>query len=115
MTFDVPRVDLVDERFFLSYSARKALTTQMAECDLSHVEPTAVFGGRVDLSFIRDAFCLRRIKCFIKRGFGMGMQIIHHEANFFHMGIMLINKFLYKVRPINFGPLLSDFGITLAS
>jgi hypothetical protein len=35
--FHVPRVHLIDERFFLPYSARKALTTQMAEFDLSHV------------------------------------------------------------------------------
>src|SRR2546426_826150 len=31
------------------------------------------------------------------------------------MGIMLINKFLYKVCPIHFCPLLSDCGIPLAS
>ena len=47
--FDVPRLDLVEERFFLLYTARTALTTQMAEFDLSHVEPTAVFGGIMEL------------------------------------------------------------------
>jgi hypothetical protein len=31
--FDVPRLNLVNERFFLLYSARKALTTQMAAFD----------------------------------------------------------------------------------
>jgi hypothetical protein len=45
----------------------------------------------MDLSFIRDSFRLRRIKGFIKSGFGMGIQIVHHEANFLHMGLMLIN------------------------
>jgi len=29
--FAVPRVDFIDERFLLPYSARKALTTSMAE------------------------------------------------------------------------------------
>jgi hypothetical protein len=64
--FDVPRLNLVNERFFLLYSARKALTTQMAAFELNHIEPTAVFGGSVDRSLIRDSFRLRRIKCFIK-------------------------------------------------
>ncbi len=67
----------------------------------------------MDLSCIRDSFRLRRIKCFIKRCFGVGIEIVHHEADFLHMRIMLINKFSYKVRPINFCPLRSAFGITL--
>lgn len=45
----------------------------------------------MDLSCIRDAFRLRRIKGFIQRSFGVGMQIVHHEANLLHVGIMLIN------------------------
>jgi hypothetical protein len=45
----------------------------------------------------------------------MGIQIVHHEANFLHMGIMLINQFLDKVRPISLCPLRSDFGIPLTS
>jgi len=74
-----------------------------------------MFGGIMDLSFICYSFCLRRGKCFIKRGFGMGIKIIHHETDFLYVRIMLINKFLDKVGPINFCPLLSDFGMTLTS
>ncbi len=62
----IPRLDLVDECSLRRDTTPKALTTQMAEFDLRHVEPTAVFGGIVDLSFIRDSFRLRRIKGFIK-------------------------------------------------
>ena len=43
----------------------------------------------------------------------MGIQIVHHQTEFLDVGIMLIKKFLDKVRPINFCPLLSDFGIPL--
>ena len=43
----------------------------------------------------------------------MRMEIIHHEANFLCMRIMLINKFLDTMRPINVCPLLSDFGVSL--
>jgi len=111
----VPRLDLVDERGLGRDTAPKALTTQMAEFDLRHVEPTTMLGGIMDLSFICDSFCLRGGKCFIKRGCGMGMKIIHHEADFLCMRIMVINKFLDKVCPINFCPLLRDFGMTLTS
>jgi hypothetical protein len=45
----------------------------------------------------------------------MGMQSVHHEANFLPMGIMLINQFLDKVCSIYLCPLRSDFGIPLAS
>jgi hypothetical protein len=96
----VPRLDLVDERGLRRDTAPQALTAQMAEFDLRHVEPTAVFRSRMDLSFIRDAFRLRRIKGFIQRSFGVGMQIVHHETNLLHVGIMLINKFFDKMRPI---------------
>src|SRR2546430_9767137 len=111
----VPRLDLFYEGGLRRDTAPKALTTQMAEFDLSHIEPTAVFGGRMDRSFIRDSFRLRRIKGFIKRCFGVGIEIGHHQADFFPMGIMLINKFADKIRPITLCPLLSDFGIPLTS
>ena len=69
----------------------------------------------MDVSFIGDSFRLLRGKGFIKRCFGVGIQIIHHEANFLSMGIMLINQCVDKVRPVNFCPLISDFGIALTS
>jgi hypothetical protein len=49
--------------------------TQMAEFDLRHVEPTTVFGGIMELEFICDSFRLRRIKGFIKRCFGVRIEI----------------------------------------
>jgi hypothetical protein len=69
----------------------------------------------MDLSFLRDAFRLRRIKGFIERCGGVGMQIIHHQTKFFHMRIMLVNTRLKKVRPVNFCALLRDFGSPLSS
>ena len=109
----VPRLDLVDERGLRRDTAPQALTAQMAEFDLRHVEPTAVFGSIMDVSFVGDSFRLMGIKCFVKRSFGVGIQIVHHEANLLHVGIMLINQFFDKVRPIHFGALLSDFGLPL--
>ena len=45
----------------------------------------------------------------------MGIEIVHHEANFLYVRIMLVNKFLDKVRPIHFCPCLRNFGIPLPS
>ena len=62
------------------------------------------------LEFIRDSLRLRRIKGGIKSGFGMGIQMVQHEANLFHMGIRVINEFFDKVRPIHVRALLRHFG-----
>ena len=110
----VPRLDLVEECGLGRDTAPKALTTQMAEFDLSHVEPTAMFGSGMDVSFIGDSFRLRRIKGFIKRSFGVGIEIVHHQTDFLSMRITLINKFSYKICPVNFGTLISDFCRALA-
>src|SRR5437016_9880379 len=70
----------------------------------------------MDLEFIRDSFRLRGIKGCIQRCFGMGIQIVHHQTKFFHMGIMLINKCSEKVGPWLFRSVISasihvDFGM----
>ena len=45
----------------------------------------------------------------------MRIQIVHHQTQFFHMGIMLINTFSDKVCPVHFCALRSDCRISLAS
>src|SRR5436309_15921382 len=45
----------------------------------------------------------------------MGIQIIKNQADFLSMGIMLINEFSHKIGPVNFGTLISDFRIALAT
>jgi hypothetical protein len=111
----VPRLDLVEECGLRRDPAPQTLTTQMAEFDLRPVEPTAVFGGIMKFSFIRDSFRLTGIQCFIQRGFRVGMQIVHPQTNLLHVRRMLINQCLHKVRPITLCPLLSDCGIPLTS
>lgn len=110
VTLGVPCLDLGDERALIRDTVCKTLTTQVAELSLGHVEPTAVFWGRVDVEFLCDALRLRRSKGFIKRCLAMGMQILKHETDLLSMGIMLIHKCLYKVGPINFGTLRCYLG-----
>jgi hypothetical protein len=106
---EVPGLDLVDQCGLRRDTAPEALTTEMAEFDLRHVEPTAMFGGIMDVSFLGDSFGLSGVKCFIQRGFGVGIQLVHHETEFLYVRRMLINQVLDKVRPINFRSLLRDF------
>src|SRR5262244_2411539 len=66
-----------------------------------------VFGGQPGaLATVSNSFRLRRIKGCIKSSFGMGIQIVHHEANLLYVRIMLINQFFDKVRPIHLRALL---------
>jgi hypothetical protein len=115
VTLRVPRVYLLDKRCCVLYAARKTLATPMAEFSLCHVEPTPMFWRIMSLSFISYAFRLRGNKCFIKRGFGVGMPIVHHQANLLHVRIILVNQGLDKMCPITFCPLLTDCGIPLPS
>src|SRR5262249_40576085 len=110
----VPRLDLVDAGGCRRDTAPQTLTTQMAECALCHVEPTAMFGGIMELSLIGASFGLGGGKCVIQRGCGVGMPIGQHEADFLDMRRMRINQFWDKVRPIHFCSLLCDFGGPLA-
>ena len=106
----VPRLDLFDEGRLARDTAPKALTTQMAAFDLSHVEPTAVCGGLMALSVSGYSLRLSGLTCFIQRCLGMSIQMVHHQTNFLHVWILLINKFLDKVRPIHCCPRFRDCG-----
>ena len=111
----VPCPDLCDACRLARATAPKALTTQMAEVDLGPVEPTAVFGGLMARSCIGYAFRRSGLKGFIQRCFGMGIQIVQHQTTLLHVRILLINKFLDKVRPLHCGPLFRNCGIPLTS
>jgi hypothetical protein len=87
----------------------------MAAFDRRHVEPTAMFGGRMDLAFVCDSFGLRGVKGFRQRGGAMGIQLVHHEADCLDMRILLIHKCLDNVRPIHFRSLIRDFCRPLSS
>jgi hypothetical protein len=94
----VPRLALVDERGRRRDTAPEALTTQRAECALRHGAPTAVFGRRMALECLGDAFRLRRSNGCLKRGLGVGMQMVHPEAHLPPVGRMWRNPvFCYRV------------------
>jgi hypothetical protein len=52
VTLCVPRLDLVAKRGTVFSAVCKALTTQMAEFDLGHVEPTPMLWSIMDVSWI---------------------------------------------------------------
>jgi hypothetical protein len=88
------------------------LTTQLAELNLRHVSPTAMFGGILDHECSGYSLRLRRITGFIKSSLRVRLAMVQHEADVLHMRRMLINKCLYTMCPIHFWPLLSDFGVS---
>jgi len=111
--FGVPRLDLVDACGLGRDTAPQALTTPMAEFALRHVEPTAMCGRVMDVEFIGDAFCLRRIKGFIPRSFAVGLEIVQNSTDLLRMGIMLVNEYWDKVSPIHLGARISYLGLAL--
>jgi hypothetical protein len=107
--FGGPCLDLVDPCGLRRDTAPKARPTAMAEFAVRHVEPTAMFGGLMDVERIGDSLGLRGLTCFRQRSCGMGMQIVHHEADVLDMRIMLLKQFLDNMRPIHFWALLCAF------
>jgi hypothetical protein len=67
----------------------------------------------MDVSFLRDSLRLRGIKCFRQRGCGGGLELVHPQAHFLGVGIMLLNQFVAKACPIHLGPLRCDCAIPL--
>jgi hypothetical protein len=115
VTFFVPGLDLVDESGFVLDAVCKTLTTQMAEFDLGHVEPTPVFGGIMDFQCIGDSFRLLRNKRFIQRSLMMGIQIIHDQTDLLSVWRHLIHQRVHIVRKINFCPVIRYCSIALTT
>ena len=110
-----PCPDLVDACRLAGDPAPKALTTEMAACDLGPVEPTAVCGGSMERSCIGSSVRRSGLQSFLPRGWGRGMQLVHHQTPRLHGRILVINTVLDTVRPIPWGPLCRHGGRPLTS
>ena len=64
-------------------------------------------------ALLGDAFGLRGVKDFIQRGVGVGSAIVQHQAHFFCVRILLLNKCVENVCPLHRCPRLRDFGTPL--
>lgn len=84
----------------------QALTLQDAQCDFRHVEPTAVFGSRVESEPIEQTSRFFRRKRVIEARSIMGVEVVFDQDNFVSTRVMHLTEFLDTPRPILARPAL---------
>jgi len=83
-----------------------------ADFDLGHIEPTAMFGGVMELNPLQDAACFGRLESFIEGSRRVSVEVVLHDANVFHIRIDLIDEPADAVGVVNLGTMLGHFHMT---
>src|SRR5258708_7054752 len=63
-----------------------------ADLDLGHIEPTAMFGRVMHLQSLPDALRFLGRKRLVEAGSGMGVEVVHHQADHPRLGIDRIDR-----------------------
>ena len=79
VTLGLPSRDFSTQGLNLGNPAIQTLAGQDGEFTFSHIEPTAMFGGVVKLQLAGDPACFGGCKGLVEGGWGMGIEIIHHQ------------------------------------
>ena len=94
-------------------AAIQALPAQDTQFDLGHVQPTAMFGGVMNLQPVdqRPSHCWleRLIQC---RRF-VGIQVVHHQDHFLGVGIAHLQQVAYLPGKIDRRPLRGDGDVSV--
>jgi hypothetical protein len=106
---DLPRSDLQG-----GYPLRQALPIQRRELDLSHVEPTGMLGGVMDLKALREPTRLSDRKDLVEGSERMRIEVIHDQDDLFGIRIVQIRQLADEQSPLLRGPLSGHHGIALA-
>jgi len=81
-----------DEGVRIGHRAREAAALEDADLDLSHIEPTAMFGRRVDLQSAGDVARHCRGERLIEAGHRMGVEVILNQADALRLGVGLLDQ-----------------------
>jgi hypothetical protein len=85
----------------------QALSREDTQLDLGDIEPASVFGSIYKLKPIPEGFRYLGREGFIERSGRMRVQVVHHQRDFFCLGIVISND-LEKSSPILPGSSLSN-------
>ncbi len=86
----------------------QARSGQDAELDLRHVEPTAVFGGVVELQPLYDTPGLRGRKGLVQGSRAMSVQVIQNNSHHRGLRVGLIHQPTHLTGEVLLGPPLGD-------
>jgi hypothetical protein len=99
----VPGSDLVCEGLDVANSPIKALFGKSGSCYLSHIYPTALDWGIVQLKRLGQLESLLRWKSRVKGSWCMCIQVVLYKANTSDQGIIFFDPVLHKQRIVDCG------------
>ena len=85
---------------------------QDAQLNFSHVQPTAMFGGVMDLQTFGNPAGFSRFKGFIERRKLMSVQVIHDQNNLFRFCKMNVDQVTHTMGKVNHGALPGYFDMS---
>src|SRR5713101_7766713 len=62
------------------HTARQTASRKNTDLDFCHIEPTAMFGGVMELHALQNPPGLCRCNGFVERSRGMSVQVVLHDA-----------------------------------
>src|SRR5260370_3526877 len=93
------------------HPTRQATALKNADLDFGHIQPTAVFGRVVKLDAPENTTRFLRWEGFIDSRWGMGIQIVLHNAHIFRVRIHLINQPADLLSIVEFGAVMATWHI----
>jgi hypothetical protein len=95
-----PSLDSPSNFGWIVDAAVETLTMHDAQLRFRHVEPTSVFGRRVEFQPVQKSPCFFGRKCFVQTRPIVSVQIVLHEDDLLGVGIMDVAEFLDAQGPI---------------
>ena len=112
IAFGLQGGDALAQHVHAFHPARQTPSRKDTDLDLSHVQPTAMFGREVELHPLQDAPGLCRLKGFIQSRSGMRVQVILHDAHVVGVWIHSIDQPLNAVSVVDLGAVLGHLHVT---
>src|SRR5215210_1870032 len=110
-----PSTHFLGKRLLVGDAPIQTLAREHRELDLGHVQPRAELGCVVDLQLRSDAPGLGRDERFIQGGWGMGVEVVHHQHYSLGLWVVDLYRLLYAVRPVDLRSPLGDADVAPAS
>jgi hypothetical protein len=114
IAFVLKRLHIEVQCLFVRHIVGPGLPGKDTELNLSHVQPTPMFGRVMKLQPMSQSIGFSRLKRFIQSGDSMGVQVIQHQADHGSVRLRLIHQPLHTVSEVLFGAARSDLDMPIA-
>ena len=114
IAFVLKCMHVASQRLFVGQVVGPGLPGKDTELNLSHVQPTTMFGRVMKLQSMTQPISFSRLKGFIQSSDRMSVEVIQHHANDLGLGIGFIDQPFHAMSEVVFGAALSDLDMPVA-